>query len=221
MPGAQAWPPGHRESRLARKSKEAAQATREAILDAAEHVFERDGVPATTLQGIGAEAGVTRGAIYWHFRDKDDLLNAMVARTQFPLEDLRRARELARHGDALLELRRIAEDSLLRMADSPGHQRVYRILLLGCVRVGRHPQVIDAEEAVRAELRRSVTALFETARAQGTLAPGLAPETAAWSFMSYMRGLFSEWLLQPGNLDLRDQRQALLEVFFAGVRAPA
>src|SRR3569833_2656013 len=71
---------------MARRTKQDALATRDSILDAAELLFEQQGVSRTTLQHIAAEAGVTRGAIYWHFHDKSDLFNAMMDRAVMPLE---------------------------------------------------------------------------------------------------------------------------------------
>ena len=61
---------------MARRTKEEAAATRDSILDAAEKLFVEQGVSRTTLQHIATEAGVTRGAIYWHFDDKSALFNA-------------------------------------------------------------------------------------------------------------------------------------------------
>ena len=71
---------------MARKTKVEAQETRNAILDAAERVFQEHGVSRTSLAQIAAAAGVTRGAIYWHFANKGDLYDAMVQRVFGPLE---------------------------------------------------------------------------------------------------------------------------------------
>ncbi len=64
----------HNGSAMARKSKEDAQATREGILDAAVACFHEHGVVATTLAMIAARAGYTRGAVYWHFKNKTEVL---------------------------------------------------------------------------------------------------------------------------------------------------
>src|SRR5512145_2660241 len=74
----------NRRAAMVRKTKEAALATREALIDAAERVFRRNGVTRTSLADVAAEAGMTRGAIYWHFRDKAELLEAMCSRTTMP-----------------------------------------------------------------------------------------------------------------------------------------
>jgi TetR/AcrR family transcriptional regulator len=52
--------------------------TRLAILEAALRIFARSGVTAATLEDIATEAGVTRGALCWHFHSKDDLLSAII-----------------------------------------------------------------------------------------------------------------------------------------------
>ena len=54
------------------------QDNRQAILEAAVRIFARSGVSAATLDDIAAEAGVTRGALLWHFHTKDDLLMAII-----------------------------------------------------------------------------------------------------------------------------------------------
>ncbi len=51
---------------------------RQEIVEAALRVFGRSGVPAATLDDIASEAGISRGALCWHFRSKDDLLSAIV-----------------------------------------------------------------------------------------------------------------------------------------------
>jgi AcrR family transcriptional regulator len=56
------------------------QMTRDVLLDAAEEVFVRRGVPGAAIEEIAAEAGFSRGAIYAHFGSKDDLLLAVMDR---------------------------------------------------------------------------------------------------------------------------------------------
>ena len=64
-----------------RRSAEDTAATRAALVDAALTTFARDGVDGATLAGIAAAAGVTRGAVYHHFADKDALLSAVFSET--------------------------------------------------------------------------------------------------------------------------------------------
>lgn len=56
-----------------KKTVAEAKKTKRSIMDAGIKVFARDGYRKATLEAIGKEAGLTRGAIYWHFKDKHDL----------------------------------------------------------------------------------------------------------------------------------------------------
>ncbi len=52
--------------------------TRERILSAAMTVFAQKGWQKTSLDEVAAAAGMTKGAIYWHFRNKNDLFFALL-----------------------------------------------------------------------------------------------------------------------------------------------
>lgn len=56
-----------------KRTKEDAEETKNKILEAGLNVFSRKGFSAATLIDIAAEAGVTRGAVYWHFKNKEEL----------------------------------------------------------------------------------------------------------------------------------------------------
>lgn len=64
-----------------------ATGTREALLDAAVELLERDGLDAVTLRALGAAARLSRGAAYRHFADKDDLLAAVATAAMRELRD--------------------------------------------------------------------------------------------------------------------------------------
>ncbi|MGI6095280.1 MAG: TetR/AcrR family transcriptional regulator [Lachnospiraceae bacterium] len=59
--------------------KEAA-VRRNEILDAAEHLFVTKGFDGTSTNDILAEVGIARGTLYYHFRSKEDILDAMIER---------------------------------------------------------------------------------------------------------------------------------------------
>src|SRR6478735_7796316 len=71
---------------MVRRTKQEAHETRNRILDAAEQVFHDRGVAHASLEDVAAAAKVTRGAIYWHFKDKAELFDAMMQRVVLPSE---------------------------------------------------------------------------------------------------------------------------------------
>lgn len=66
---------------MARKTKEEALETRNRILEAAVEVFLEKGVSQAGLEVIAEKAGVTRGAVYWHFKNKADIFEALQDRS--------------------------------------------------------------------------------------------------------------------------------------------
>ena len=111
---------------MARRTKEEALATRNRLLDAAELLFQAQGVSQTTLQQIAQQAGATRGAIYWHFKDKADLFNAMMERVILPLEAPPKAAALS-HDDPLAEIEEGMVHALTLMTTDPQVRRVFDV----------------------------------------------------------------------------------------------
>ncbi|MBQ9578534.1 MAG: TetR family transcriptional regulator, partial [Ottowia sp.] len=63
-----------------KRTPEQARQTRESLLRAALEVFDRRGVARASLTEIAHEAGVTRGALYWHFKSREELFDALFQR---------------------------------------------------------------------------------------------------------------------------------------------
>lgn len=114
-----------------RRSKAEAEATRENLLAAAEELFAERGITATRLSDVAAAAGVTRGAIYWHFKNKDELINAIIDRLSLPLETAMRSQlEDAAAGKLTLEtFKNVLLMSYQRMRDSATVEQVTRFAM--------------------------------------------------------------------------------------------
>lgn len=64
---------------MARKTGSMAETTRPRIREAAARLFSKAGYDAVTMRGIGAEAGLSAGALYRYFPDKESLAAALLA----------------------------------------------------------------------------------------------------------------------------------------------
>ena len=78
------------------------EARRQAILEAALDVFAAEGFAAAKLDDVADKAGVAKGTIYLHFKDKQDLFEQMVREAVFPV--IARLEELAKLPDLPAEL---------------------------------------------------------------------------------------------------------------------
>ena len=63
-----------------RKTKIKALKTKEHLMLAALDTFYKKGIARTSLNEIAQAAGVTRGSLYWHFKNKEDLFDALFQR---------------------------------------------------------------------------------------------------------------------------------------------
>src|ERR1700693_4067661 len=117
------------EGQTMRRTKEEAALTREQLLRAALTVFRNQGYATTTLDDVASAAGVTRGAIYWHFGGKAELYNALVSehltRTYAVFESV-----LTQTGTPMDRLRRFMRRFLEYLEEDADYRTVLELKLL-------------------------------------------------------------------------------------------
>src|SRR5579872_3748718 len=114
---------------MVKRTREAAERTRDEIIDAAETLFYEHGVSRTSLEQVARAAGVTRGAVYWHFRNKLDLFEAMKTRAQLPQGDVMDRLAAGEIDAPLPVLKETCCDCLRLIASDEKRRRVFAIML--------------------------------------------------------------------------------------------
>jgi len=66
-----------------KRTKEEAEETRKNLINIALREFVKHGYDKITLENIAQKAGVTRGAIYWHFKNKSDLMESLIKQKDY------------------------------------------------------------------------------------------------------------------------------------------
>ena len=146
---------------------------REALLEAAEAQLEREGPGGLSLRKLGRGLGVTPGAPYRHFEDKDALLAALASDGYRRLRDeMVRERETAENGEERLKL---AGTGYLRFATA--HPELFR-LMFGWIPSRDVPELCEAGDAAFAALEE----ILEGCEAEGLLSQSVAEAgLLAWS----------------------------------------
>ena len=173
---------------MVRKTKEDAEQTRKEIIAAARTVFHQCGVSRSTLEKIAKSAGVTRGAVYWHFKDKAELFFAMredvfvpmVERTDAFLYSPDLANPLDAIEASLKEFFRVLDDCTLV-------REVFEIMISRCEYVDEFASVQEEVGRPAQEFLKKIEAVYQSAADKGYLRPGLDPLEMArdtWSFTS-------------------------------------
>ena len=191
---------------MARRTKEAAAATREGLLDAAELCFLELGVSRATLDQIGSRAGYTKGAVYWHFKNKYEVLEAVMDRVELPLYT--HLEQLASDTQwPLRTLRSFYKDAYEQFSRDIHARNAIEITQLRC-------EMIEETEAIFARMQKTATVSFERQletfrRAQRLkhLRPGLDAENCARTMHFITQGVLRDWVLNPERTHI--QREGL------------
>lgn len=115
-------PPKRGRGRPAGGGNSAAQAQAQ-ILDAAERLFAGRGFAASTMEAIAAEAGYSRAVVYRHFRNRDQLLEALVVRVTLTQISHIAARLMMLH-----DLAEMMTESLVIVATEVRQNPILRVL---------------------------------------------------------------------------------------------
>jgi len=201
-----------------RRTKEEAQETRNRILDTAEQVFVKKGVSNTSLAQLAEAAGVTRGAIYWHFRNKADLFDAMMSRVVLPREEMA-ARADDSMEDPLVHVRACALNVLEHLTTDAQCQRVFEICCHKVEYVDEMVQVRQRHIEARNNCLKHMERGLRNAAKRGLLASAVNPRLAAVGLHALVDGLIVNWVLDPGYLPLARDAEALVDQYLDSLRA--
>ena len=203
---------------MARRTKDEAQETRNRILDAAERVFSDHGVSRTSLDDVAKAAGVTRGAIYWHFKDKSDLFAAMVNRVTLPMEAMVARSSDESLADPLASLKECAVTCLKRTATDPQCQRVFDVVTHKCEYLGEMAGVARRISSIQKGcVDRSEQAIRNAVRRR-LLPASVNPRLAAIGLDAMLFGLISNWLANHDYVALERQAEAMIDLYIDGLR---
>ncbi|MBB6589670.1 TetR family transcriptional regulator [Ralstonia solanacearum] len=195
---------------MVRRTKEEALETRNRILDAAEEVFYARGVARTSLSDIAQAAGVTRGAIYWHFRNKADVFAAMCERVKLPMETLCSPLGVEPN-DPLGELRNVANFVLQQLVDDMHWRRVFEIMFNKCEFVEDTSPILKRQQESFEEGLARLTHIIGQAARRGQLPPDLDVPLAVAHFHASFGGIMGDYLFYPAASSLAVKRERFVD----------
>ncbi|WGS43779.1 TetR family transcriptional regulator [Burkholderia sp. JSH-S8] len=204
---------------MARKTREESLAIKHRILDAAELVLLERGVAQTAMADLAEAAGMSRGAVYGHYKNKMEVCLAMCdrafARTSEGFE--------ACEGQFALDTLRRAASHYLEQCGEPGSmQRVLVILYTKCEQSEENIALQRRRIALELQMLRIAKALLRRAVAGGEVAADLDVHLAAVYLVSLLEGVF-ESIVWTNRLrrNLWSDAEAILDAGFDAVRTSA
>jgi TetR/AcrR family acrAB operon transcriptional repressor len=205
---------------MPRRTKEDALATRSSLLDAAELLFQAQGVSGTSLHDIAQAAGTTRGAVYWHFKDKADLFNAMMERVTLPMEQALDEASTSAGSDPVDDMRRALVHALKQTATDERTRRVFEVATHKVEYVEELKAVRERHIKVRDECVLRMAQGLRTSARRREVKLAIPAETAARGLHALVDGLIQNWLLQPGVFDLPGTGTKAFDAYLAGLGLP-
>jgi TetR/AcrR family acrAB operon transcriptional repressor len=206
---------------MVRRTKNEALETRHRILDVAERVFNERGVTRTSLADIAKAAGVTRGAIYWHFADKADLFCSMVARVTMPMESPACQTDHSAAADPVNSIREMMIGILRSTSEDPQARRVFHIVYHKCEHVDEMKPVWRRFNEMRAGCLLHIEEGLRAAIAQGRLPRALDARQAAFGLRALLDGLVSTWVMDPDYQPHEYEADRLVDLFLNALHADA
>lgn len=212
---------------MARRTKEKALATRHKLLDAAEHLFQAQGVSRTSLQDIARRAGATRGAVYWHFKDKADLFNAMIDRVTLPMEESfhhenepQEAPGSEAGPNAIDRIRLSTVNALRQIVTDMQTRRVFEVATQKVEYVEELQAVRLRHLRVRNGFVERIAQSLGTAAEQMKLGLPVPASVGAQGLHALIDGIIQNWLLDPQAFDLLEVGQCVIDVYLRGLGFP-
>lgn len=184
-----------------------AKRTRADLLEAARRVFANQSYAGATIDDITAEAGVSKGAFYFHFDSKEDILVALV--TDWANEISEGVQDLTRTGNLEGAGLRAALNRLFSVGNSTWQPR---LVLEFLSQAEQHERVGAVLVAAQDAWRTAMAKLISKARRAGVADEGLSPDAIAAALLAIRNGLLMQACL-PGSgreIDLRSATKAAL-----------
>ncbi len=203
---------------MARSTKEEALETRSRILDAAEQVFYERGVSHTSLADVAKAADVTRGAIYWHFKNKSDLFDAMCDRVRLPMEAMMEDNADERVADPLGEFIKGGVYVLKQAATDPRCRKVFDIIFNKCEFVDNNDPILMRQRECHMQGMLRMEQILKNAIARGQLDPTLNIRRACLMAHAMFSGLLADWFFAPDSFDLEKEAENLLTACIHAVK---
>lgn len=205
---------------MARRTKADAEATRNKLLDAAQEVFSVKGVNGASLTDIAQAAAVTRGAIYWHFKNKADLFDAMMLRVTFPFEQAwsdERSR-IAKQNSALSRILGIFQMVLHSVSTDVSTRRVFDIALYKVECVGEMMAVRERRLAGFKRFTAQMESELALAAQEGGIQFPVSIASVARGLHAVFEGVLHIWLLDEAQtFDLEREGMAAVQTYLKGI----
>lgn len=190
--------------------------TRTRIVEAGVSIFAELGYHQASLDKVGAAAGLTKGAVYWHFSSKQDLFLAIL---EYQLnKQLRMLPDQIEHMLKADNPERALSEWLAAQfghLDGADHSSM---LFLEFVTSSREPEVREKLKKVHGQILDGVAEYLADMQEQGLIRTDLSPHAISVMIDALLKGLLMEWLIDPARMSGKSLFAAIAKVIWHGIQ---
>ncbi len=188
---------------------------RRAIMAAAIDCFARHGYQGTSIDRIAQASGVTKGALYYYFRDKEDLLFEAV-KDRIAQFERHVAESVGSLTDPALAFREIAR-VCVRIATKDNLRRFIITLMIEAL--DTYPALSQEFRGIMRRFRRFLADLVRRGQESGEFAAGIDPQIAAQLFAAGVVGIEIQHYQDPTRVAIQAASEGFVEQFLGWLRA--
>ena len=198
-----------------RKTKEEAEITKQKIMDAALQLFKNKGVDATRLQDIAKAAGMTRGAIYWHFKNKLDILTTLMLDMKKRFEVLLKNFQ-EEDGSAVEKLERLIHEIIMaHTADEQFKDLI--IVMMSNYQISQNLRKHHFKDEFPTQFIETVSDLTRQGMDEGAIRRDIDPNEIAWIVLFIFTGSIITNLKFPNAYKVSDKSDRIVDCFIHGI----
>ena len=176
--------------------------------------FARYGYQGTSIDRIARESGVTKGAIYYHYKDKNDLLAAAVADRVGEFED--RVQSACRGLAPEESLRRIVAVSIEHAVSNDRPRFAIKLMVEA---IDTHDPLLDSMRGMMRRFRAFLRNIVRAGQDDGTFRRDADADQVAATLTSAVIGAETQYYLDPDRFRLQQTLETFLAQLFGDLRA--
>jgi len=187
------------------------------VLDSALSLFVTQGYDVTSMDDIAGRAGLTKGAVYFYFKDKISLLYALLERSEEelfePIYDAIRSR---RSSPTMRIVRLTSEFSRV----GAEHKELALLHVVVSLEMhGRKNKVEERVQQIYAKLHAEISDVLKEGQGNGEFASTISPAYQASVIIALIDGLLLEWHRRGETLDGKQLARSARALILNGVAA--
>jgi AcrR family transcriptional regulator len=184
-------------------------------------VFSRQGYALTRLEDIAQEAGVTRGAIYWHFGSKAELYNTLIQTTWERISALIdfEVESAIQEGKSVLGIFRSAWQRMFEaIADDAEIRAVMELTFLKTELLPELEAGMQVKLAYNQTIMDELEDVMRMGIAAGEVKPDIDVHLVIVGVMALQAGLIESWFMDGKQFSLRTQAIQIVDIYLQGIR---